>query len=267
MLGPVAPPGQDEPAPRGARTATDVLGPACPAGAGATHRLVLWDVDGTLLTTGPAGRVALEEGARRAAGLAEVPQVLMGGKTDPQILRELLTASGLDDDGIDRVMPGALFEAERILAAQADRIRSEGRVHPGVRELLAALDAIPGVRQSLLTGNIAPNARVKVAAFGLGRYFDFGVGAFGTDHAVRDRLVPIALARALELRGERYRRDEVWIIGDTAHDLSCARAGGVRALIVGTGHDGFDAVRALDADALVEDLSDTDAVLKVLLGP
>jgi phosphoglycolate phosphatase len=238
-----------------------------PRAADAAHRLVLWDIDGTLLTTGPAGRAALEEGVRRAAGLVEVPQVVMGGKTDPQILKEILAASGMDDARIERVMPDALFEVERVLAAHAGRIRSEGRVHPGVRELLAALAATPGVRQSLLTGNIAPNARVKVAAFGLGEYFDFEVGAYGTDHAARDRLVPIALARARELRGERYRRDEVWIIGDTAHDLSCARAGGVRALIVGTGHDGFDAVSALDADALVEDLSDTDAVLKVLLGP
>lgn len=231
------------------------------------RRLILWDVDGTLLSTGPAGRRALELGAERAAGITGVPEVAMGGKTDPQIVGEILSRSGFAPEAIDDLLPAALLEAERILAGDRHRIRAEGRVHPGVRELLAALGTTAGVRQSLLTGNIAANAMVKVGAFGLERVFDFEIGAYGTDHAERDRLVPIALRRARELRGADYRPDEVWVIGDTVHDLDCARAGHVRALIVGTGHGGFDAVRSLDADALLEDLADTDTVLKVLLGP
>lgn len=231
------------------------------------RRLILWDIDGTLLTTGPAGRFALEEGARRAAGLEAVPHVVMSGKTDPLIVRELLAAAGLTQREVDQLVPAALTEAELVLAAESGRIRREGTVHPGVRELLGALSGVEGVRQSLLTGNIAPNALVKVRAFGLDRYLDHDVGAYGTDHPERDGLVPIALDRARERRGETYLPDEVWVIGDTARDLSCARAGDVRCLIVGTGHDGFDAVRTLDADALFEDLADTDLVLKLLVGP
>ncbi len=230
------------------------------------RRLVLWDIDGTLLSTGPVGRLALELGACRAAGLDAVPDVAMGGKTDPQIVRELLTGAGLADRELERVLPQALDEAQRVLAAAIPRIRDEGTVHPGVRELLEALSAVDGVRQSLLTGNIAANALVKVSAFGLDRYLDTEIGAYGTDHLERDGLVPVALERAKERRGETYRPDEVWVIGDTVRDLQCARAGGVRCLIVGTGHDGFDAVRALDADAVVESLADTDLVLKVLVG-
>jgi phosphoglycolate phosphatase-like HAD superfamily hydrolase len=135
-----------------------------------------------------------------------------------------------------------------------------------VPELLEALSVEEGVRQSLLTGNIASNALVKVRTFGLDRYLDTEIGAYGTDHPEREGLVPIALERARERRGEKYLPSEVWVVGDTVRDLSCARAGGVRCLIVGTGHDGFDAVRALDADAVVESLAETELVVKLLAG-
>jgi phosphoglycolate phosphatase len=230
------------------------------------RRLILWDIDGTLLTTGPAGRIALELGASRAAGLDEVPHLAMSGKTDPLIVRELLSLAGVPPHDVDRLLPAALEESQRALAAEVGRMRKEGRVHPGVRELLDALSSVKGVRQSLLTGNIAPNALVKVRTFGLDRYLDVEIGAYGTDHPERDGLVPIALDRARERRGETYGPDEVWVIGDTARDLSCARAGGVRCLIVGTGHDGFEAVRALDADALHENLADTGLLVKLLVG-
>ncbi len=230
------------------------------------RRLVLWDIDGTLLTTGPVGRLALELGARRAAGLEEVADVTMSGRTDPQIVREILTRAGLEPAEVERVLPRALQEAEGVLVGGAGRMREEGTVHPGVRELLEALSAVDGVRQSLLTGNIASNARVKVQTFGLDRHLDLDVGAYGTDHPERDGLVPIALDRAKVLRGETYGPDEVWVVGDTTRDLSCARAGGVRCLIVGTGHAGFDAVRSLGADALVENLADTETVLGILVG-
>lgn len=230
------------------------------------RRLILWDIDGTLVSTGPAGRIALEVGACRAAGLDEAPHIVMSGKTDPLIVRELLTLAGLSAHDVERALPSALLEAQRVLVAETDRMRGEGVVHPGVRELLEALSVTDAVRQSLLTGNIAPNALVKVRTFGLDHHLDPDVGAYGTDHPERDGLVPIALERARQLRGETYRPEEVWVIGDTARDLSCARAGGVRCLIVGTGHDGFDAVRGLDADAIVENLADTDLLLKILLG-
>ncbi|HTX63404.1 MAG TPA: haloacid dehalogenase-like hydrolase, partial [Acidimicrobiales bacterium] len=173
---------------------------------------------------------------------------------------------GLAPSEVDRVVPLALDEARRILSSETARIREEGTVHPGVRALLDALSLVEGVRQSLLTGNIAPNALVKVAAFGLDRHLDPEIGAYGTDHPDREGLVPVALERVKERRGESYLPDEVWVVGDTVRDLGCARAGGVRCLIVGTGHDGFDAVRSLDADAVVENLADTELVLKILLG-
>jgi phosphoglycolate phosphatase len=230
------------------------------------RRLILWDIDGTMLTTGPVGRIALELGARRAAGLDEVPHVEMSGKTDPLIVRELFTTAGLAPADIDRLLPMALEEAKAVLVAEKERMRDEGVVHPGVRELLGALAGVDGVRQSLLTGNVAANAIVKVQTFGLDRHLDPDIGAYGTDHPERDGLVPIALERVKERRGESFSRGEVWVIGDTDRDLSCARAGGVRCMIVGTGHAGFDAVRSLEADALVENLADTELVMEMLVG-
>ena len=230
-----------------------------------THRLVLWDIDGTLVSTGSVGRQALEVGAAEAAGLTTVPQISMGGKTDPQIVAEILAAAGIHPDRAARLVPGALAVAERRLEAWRGRIADEGFAQPGVRELLERLAATPGVRQTLLTGNVAPNAFVKVDVFGLAGFFDFAIGAYGSDHADRDRLVPVALDRAHRLRGERFEPAEAWVVGDTANDLRCARAGGAHCLLVGTGREGIGALEGLEPDRLVPDLADTESVLGVLL--
>jgi phosphoglycolate phosphatase-like HAD superfamily hydrolase len=225
------------------------------------HRLILWDVDGTLITTVGVGRRVMEEAARLAAGLADVPVVVMSGKTDPQILTEIFTAAGLTGEHIDGILPDAMAAAEKALASLEGELRANGSLLPGVAAILERLDATPGVRQTLLTGNLTPNAAVKVAAFGITDRFDVEIGAYGTDHADRLELVPIALERVGRLRGDTYEPDEVWVIGDTANDLACARAGGVRCLLVGA-----DAAElAPDADAWFETMADTDRVLDTLL--
>jgi len=231
-----------------------------------TRRFVLWDIDGTLITTGVVGRRALEGGAAEAAGLDTVPAVSMGGKTDPQIITEILTAAGVRDERIAELVPDALASAEALLARWRSRMVSEGRVHPGVLPVLERFDATSGVRQSLLTGNVEANALVKLDTFGLAGFFDFAVGAYGSDHADRDQLVPVALARVAQLRGEQYSPAEVWVVGDTANDLRCARAGGVRCLLVGTGKEGLGPLGGLSPDFLFPDLSDTEAVLAAVLG-
>ena len=228
------------------------------------RRFVLWDVDGTIITSRGVGRRVMEEAAAAVAGLAEVPQIVMSGKTDPQILREIFTAAELAADHIDALLPEAMVAAETALAAAEDELRANGSVLPGVEALLERLDATDGVRQTLLTGNLTANAAVKVGAFGLTHLFDAEVGAYGTDHADRLELVPIALERARRFRSETYAPDEVWVIGDTPNDLACARAGGVRCLLVGTG--GQQGLEALGADAVLADLSDVERALAVLTG-
>jgi phosphoglycolate phosphatase-like HAD superfamily hydrolase len=228
------------------------------------RRFILWDVDGTLIRSRGVGRRIIEEAALQVAGLSEVPHVVMSGKTDPQILREIFVAAALADDHIDGLLPDAMAAAEAALAAAEDELRAHGNVLPGVEALLERLRDTPGVRQTLLTGNLTANAAVKVAAFGLTDFFDFEVGAYGTDHADRLELVPIALERAARFRGETYDPDDVWVVGDTANDLACARAGGVRCLLVATGLQ--EGLGALDADALLPDLADVEQAYRILTG-
>jgi phosphoglycolate phosphatase len=229
-----------------------------------THRLILWDIDGTLLSTGPVGRRALEEAAATVAGLGGVPKVKMSGKTDQRILKEILTAAGLSPERVDKLLPEAMALSIELMALSHDELRSEGIVHPGVGTLIDRLAEVPGVRQSLVTGNLAPNARVKVSTLGLHPHIDFEVGAYGDDHIDRNELVPLALERVRRLRGETYAPDEVWVIGDTEHDLACARAAGVRCLLVGTNWDGRQDLTGLDPDGFARDLSDTEALLELL---
>ena len=228
------------------------------------HRLVLWDIDGTLLSTGTVGRLALEQAAAAVADLGEIPKVKMSGKTDQRILREILEAAGIDRARVDELLPEAMAVAIELLASSRDRLRDEGIVHPGVGTLIDRLAEVPGVRQSLVTGNLAANARVKVETLGLHTHIDFDVGAYGDDHHDRNELVPMALERVERLRGETYAPGEVWVIGDTEHDLACARAAGVRCLLVGTNWDGKQDLSGLAPDAFVDDVSETDAVLELL---
>jgi len=228
------------------------------------QRLVLWDIDGTLIRAGETGAAVFDRALERALGVAPTSRVTMSGKTDPQIVREYLAVMEIDE--ADHHVSLILDHLEAELAAAAGTLASGGLVLPGVPALLSRLDATPGVLQSVLTGNIAPNAVVKLAAFGLEKWLDLEVGAYGSDDADRRALVPIAVRRALELRGLRFAPGDVRVIGDTANDLACARAGGARCLLVGTGRSSAADLGLLGADAVVEDLTDVDGIIALLTG-
>lgn len=246
------------------------------------QRLVLWDVDGTLVRTGGAGAEVFATAMQAVLGVdAGAHGVRMSGKTDPQIAREILGAveatAGLQGPELDEAVASVLAHIETGLATEIDRIRAQGHVLPGVPEVLTALHHDPGVLQSLLTGNIAPNAAVKVSAFGLEQFFDWEVGAFGSDHHDRLELVPLARAKAEATHGRRFAPQEVWVIGDTPRDLACARAAGASSLLVATGTYSLDELRAAVAaepgpgrrgtvEEVRPDLSQVDDVLAILVG-
>ena len=228
------------------------------------RRLILWDIDGTLMASRGVGSSALEAAAARVAGLTDVPKVHMHGKTDRQILREILLEGGAPADRIDALLRDTEIAAVEELTARKDLYRTNGWLLPGVRDVVEALAGVDGIRQSLVTGNLVGNARTKLAAFGLDPFMDIDAGAYGSDEEDRNKLVPLAMERVERLRGERYAPHETWVIGDTDRDLGCAQVAGVRCMLVCTGHGGRDSVAHLEPDVLVEDLTDTDEIVRLL---
>jgi phosphoglycolate phosphatase len=229
------------------------------------RRLLLWDIDGTLVRGGGVGSEVIHQAAAAVCGKSvDGRAVMMHGKTDPQILAEIFHEAEVAEHLIPELLPDAMAEAERLMARAEADLRARGEVIEGVLDVLERLAAMPGVRQSLVTGNLVGNAAVKLAAFDLGHYFDVEVGAYGSDHADRNELVPIALERVETLRGDRYPPRDVWVIGDTPGDFACARAAGVRCLLVATGQMALPELQDLGADAVVPDLTNTEAVAQLL---
>jgi len=225
-------------------------------------RLILWDIDGTLVRVGEIGAEVFDRAIEHTLGVRPPARVAMSGKTDPQIVREYLAMLELVDH--EEHVPVILSRLEAETAAAEHLVRTQGVVLPGVEALLARLAGDDGFVQTVLSGNLAPNAVVKLAAFGLERYLDLEIGAYGSDHWDRTVLVPLALSRVSERRGRSFGADQVWVVGDSANDLACARAGAVRCALVATGRAPYDELDALGPDALFSDLSDTDAVAEVL---
>jgi phosphoglycolate phosphatase len=216
--------------------------------------LVLWDIDGTLVDSAGHGRHAFEEAFEAVVG--GVPEwVDYAGRTDHQIALSML-------NGSSEHLPALLEQLAARLEPRKELIAAEGRVYPGVRETLAALHEADGVVNSLLTGNVEANAAVKVGAFGLDRWLDFEAGAYGSDpHERRSDLVAIARERTAARYGEPT---GAVLVGDTPLDVAAAREAGARAVAVATGFSDLETLRASEPDALLQDLSDTEAAVRAI---
>jgi phosphoglycolate phosphatase-like HAD superfamily hydrolase len=231
------------------------------------RRLILWDIDGTLMTAGASARTAFDDAVAQVIGREPGEHgVQMSGKTDPQIALEILATLALTESEAREHLPGVLQALEERLEDAIHLMRADGRVLPGVEAALAALGQDPHVLQTVLTGNLAANARVKLAVFGLDRWLDLRVGAYGSDHPDRMELVPVALEKVLRTYGANLDPDDVWVVGETPLDLACAVASGAHCLLVATGRFALDELRTLDADVVLPDLSDTRRVLGILTG-
>ena len=227
--------------------------------------LVLWDIDGTLLRAGRIAGAVFASAVESMFGVdAQDHGISYGGKTDPQIGREILAALSIDHDA-EVHLPQLMEAIELGLVEGQQEMRERGFVLPGVEAVLARLHDRPDVVQSVLTGNTRANAVLKLETFELDRWIDTDVGAYGSDDADRNRLVPLALARVTERYGATS-KDRTWVVGDTPFDAACARAGGVRCLLVATGHASREVLEAAGADVVVDDLSDTDAIVSLLVG-
>jgi phosphoglycolate phosphatase len=227
-------------------------------------RLVLFDVDGTLVTAHGAGRLALGHALEQVYGTTgPIATYDFRGRTDPRIVTDLMAAAGVAPDVVQARLADCFAAYVRELAGL---VGAGGRVSvlPGVRPLLDALAARDDVLVGLVTGNIAEGARVKLAPTGL--WPRFRVGAFGSDDPDRRRLPALAAARARGLLGDAGDVGPVMVVGDTPLDVDCARACGAIAVAVATGQHRADELAACDPDLLFADFSDVAAAVAALTG-
>lgn len=226
------------------------------------RRLILFDIDGTLLTTRGAAARAFRDALQHVFGTSGPAQgYSFAGKTDPQIARDLLLAGGVQEALIDARLASVWERYTPALEREIDARSTH--VYPGVTELVDRLAAEPDALLGLLTGNLREGARIKLTAGGLD--FDrFQVGAFGSDHAARRELPAIAIERAEERFGRRFEGKDVVIIGDTPLDVACGEHLGVRTIAVATGSYSEEELRECGPDYLFRTLEDTDAVVRAI---
>lgn len=227
------------------------------------RRLVLFDIDGTLLTDRGAARDAYAVALNAIYGYeSDLSRYDFSGRTDPQITFMVLRDAGFPDATIERELP-RLWEV--YLTGLAKNVES-GPVHvlPGIRDLLAALSTHDDVVLGLLTGNIQPGARIKLEGAALNPFFPFG--AFGSDSMHREELPPIAVERASQACGRKFEGTDVVIIGDSIYDVRCGVPHGATTIAVASGKTSPERLRAENPTHFFEDARDGEALLRAMLG-
>ena len=221
-------------------------------------KLLLFDIDGTLLATGGAGVRALTEATREVFGSDDLDGIEIAGRTDSGIAHQLLERHGRarTPEAIGAFFDRYLTHLARLLPL------TRGEVLPGIISLLDALRERPDCVLALLTGNLVRGAELKLTHYGLWHYFEFG--AYADDHHDRNELGPVAQARALERHGIAFPPERIFILGDTPHDIACARAIGARAIAIATGRHTRAELEPHGPDFLFDDLRDLGAVLAAL---
>jgi phosphoglycolate phosphatase len=222
-------------------------------------RLLLWDIDGTLISTGAAGHRAIERAtAERFGGTGDLEGVEIAGRTDASIAHQILQKYG--EPITDASVQTVLDIYARLLAEELPR--RQGRVLPGVLELLQRSGKQSDSSLGLLTGNMERGAKLKLEHYGLWHFFAFG--AFSDDHHDRNELGTFALSRAQKATGRLFPTSEVDVIGDTGHDIACGKAIGARTVAVATGSWSREQLAEHKPDFLFDDLSNVDEVIEIL---
>jgi phosphoglycolate phosphatase-like HAD superfamily hydrolase len=222
-------------------------------------KLVLFDIDQTILHSGGAGEKAMKEAVCDRFGEGEnLENIEIAGKTDVWIAHRIFEAHGIEPspEEVQRLLDSYVSHLEVELA------RHDGRLLPGFPELLHALAGLPNVAVGLLTGNLRRGAQLKLGHYGLRDYFSFG--AFADDSHDRNLLGPFARERARDAHGTDFEPGDIYIVGDTPHDIACAKAILARGVGVATGRYSRAELEQAGADFVFDDLSDTEGVIQAL---
>jgi len=228
--------------------------------------LILFDIDGTLIDTAGAGRQAIERSFRNVFGIGDVSarsaSVRFAGRTDPMILEDIARAAGIDEDSYREKR--AELEQGFLDELRVEMARSEPRrrLLPGVLPLVEELAARDDVWLGLLTGNLEIGARTKLEPFGLNRFFP--QGGFSSDHSDRRQIARIAHEKLAAHAGIPFPPSRVTVVGDTEHDIDCAKANAFRSVAVDSGWVSRESLERAEPDHLLDDLTDRDRSLAAL---
>ncbi|HEY2507180.1 MAG TPA: HAD hydrolase-like protein [Streptosporangiaceae bacterium] len=233
-------------------------------------RLILWNIDHTLLDVGRVSRDAYAEAFRRVTGrpLASLPQV--AGRSDTEIFFESLflndVPTGPTDAADAELLGRYCWELEEAFSRLQGALTQQGRLLPGAQAAVAAVAALPGVVQTVLTGAIEANAITKLRAFGLDQFFDLEIAGYGSDAYPRGSLLLMCRDRASEKYGRTVTAERAVYVADSRRDVEAAELGGARSVAVATGRDTAAELRDAKADLVLADLSDTEQVIAAIDG-
>jgi phosphoglycolate phosphatase-like HAD superfamily hydrolase len=224
-----------------------------------SKRLLLFDIDGTLIHSGGAGMHALRAAFKERFDIIDdLRDIEVAGMTDSGIVVSILNKHKIaaSNENVSAFLDSYVHFLSRELP------RRKGKLLPGVLELLRSLKSRPHLVLALLTGNVCRGAQLKLEHYGVWHFFEFG--AFADDHRDRNRLGPFARARAKERHGFEFSAAEIDVIGDTPRDIACGRALGARTIAVATGTWSRDQLAEYQPDFLIEDLSNVEKVIHTL---
>ncbi len=231
------------------------------------HRLVLWNIDLTLVDVGPVTREAYAEAFRQVTGRPLVRLAPMAGKSESEIFFESLAMNSTDRADADQSAALLTRFNEALAVAFAARrglLAERGRLLPGAREAVTALASARNVVQTVLTGTIRPNAVEKLRAFGLDRFIDFEVGGYGSEVYPKGTLLMLARGRAADKYGMPFGENSTVYIADSPRDVEAARVGGARVIAVASGRSTTTQLRECGADRVLADLANTAAVMRAI---
>jgi phosphoglycolate phosphatase len=229
----------------------------------AKQKLILWDIDGTLIISHNAGARALERALKKRFGVeSDLSTINWAGRTDSWITGTIFRHVGLPDTPENS---HDYLEAYLELLPEELATGDQGLVLPGILDLLETIHHRTDIAQGLLTGNLKRGAELKLTHYKVWHYFEFG--AFADDSGNRNELGPHAVRRAQELHQVEFLPDHTFIIGDTPHDIECGKVIGARTIGVATGRYSMTQLAACAPTAVFADFSDTAALLRVIDAP
>ena len=230
---------------------------------GDVRALVLWDIDRTLVYVGEVDRTAYREAFAEVVGRpAERLPAKGTGVTMPLAIRGLLADNGVPEREAEELLPRMLAAVPLHFAARTDEVRRLGTVLPGAMGALKAVAAEPDLVATVLTGNLEPNARIKLGVFGMDRYVDAGVGGYSSDDAHRPALVAVAQRRAGERYESTFHKGNTVIVGDSLEDVRTGLEGGAHVVAVASGTTPADRLAEAGADVVLPDLTDSGRLIQ-----